>query len=93
MWELRLGSLDKVFTTTWAEFCILSKGYDRTELTSWMKVREIAWNALISFNVDGKSIPKTKEKFMPLNGEKEKPMVSDKLKERFKELKEKFQNN
>jgi len=52
---------------TWAEFKIRLFAYNRLELKDWRKVREIAYNSLISFNVDPKSLPKSINHFMPLD--------------------------
>lgn len=56
---------------TFAEFLIRSYAYNRAEKNDWYKVREIAWNSLIGFHVDTKKLPKTKERFMSLDGEQE----------------------
>ena len=40
------------------------------EKNEWYKVREIAYSALIGSHLDPKKLPKTKEKFMPLDGKK-----------------------
>jgi hypothetical protein len=55
---------------TWAEFRIRLHAYNRLDKKEWYKVREIAWNSLISFNVDAKKLPKSKEKFIPLENKR-----------------------
>lgn len=69
---------------SWAEFRIRLHAYNRLDRKEWYKVREIAWNSLISFNVDPKRIPKSKEKFIPLdikktnlNNEKRKQRIAE----------------
>ena len=52
---------------TWAEFCIRQHAYHRIEKNDWYKVREIAYAALIGSHIDPKKLPKTKDKFIPLN--------------------------
>ena len=54
---------------TWAEFLIREHSYNRIEKSEWCKVREIAYASLIGSHVDPKKLPKSKDKFMPLDSE------------------------
>jgi len=54
---------------TWAEFLIREHSYNRIEKSEWYKVREIAYASLIGSHVDPKKLPKSKDKFMPLDSE------------------------
>lgn len=68
---------------TWAEFRIRQFAYRRIEKSEWYKVREIAYNALIAPSYDPKKLPKTREKFMPLEAD-ENSVLSDKQTEAIK---------
>lgn len=52
---------------SWREFQLRSYGFKRAEKNDLHKVREIAWNALVGSHQNPKTLPKSKEKFMPLN--------------------------
>jgi hypothetical protein len=54
---------------TWAEFLIRQHAYHRIEKNEWYKIREIAYAALIGSHSDPNKLPKSKEKFMPLDGD------------------------
>lgn len=53
----------------------------------WYKVREIAYASIIGPSYDPKKIPKTRERFMPLDGKKD---VTDEHKQRFIEAQKKY---
>tara|TARA_R110002167_G_scaffold147336_3_gene339477 strand:+ start:2736 stop:2972 length:237 start_codon:yes stop_codon:yes gene_type:complete len=57
---------------TWAEFLIRQHAYHRIEKNEWYKVREMAYASLIGSHIDPKKLPKSKEKFIPLDAEVEK---------------------
>lgn len=59
-------SLEEAYDTTWAEYCIRSHGYHRLQQKEWEKVRVMAWHSLIAPNADPKKLPKSMQKFMPL---------------------------
>tara|TARA_R110000796_G_scaffold101576_1_gene210243 strand:+ start:236 stop:466 length:231 start_codon:yes stop_codon:yes gene_type:complete len=52
---------------TWAEFLIRQHAYHRIEKNEWYKIREIAYASLIGSHIDPKKLPKSKEKFIPLD--------------------------
>jgi hypothetical protein len=54
---------------TWAEFCIRQHAYRRIQKNDWYKVREVAYAALIGSHIDPKKLPKSKDKFIPLDNE------------------------
>jgi len=74
---------------TWAEFCIRQHAYRRIEKNDWYKVREIAYSSLIGSHVDPKKLPKSKEKFIPLDSVKNK-MNIDRMKQIILQAKEKY---
>ena len=56
-----------VYSMTWAEFLIRQHAYHRIEKNEWYKIREIAYASLIGSHIDPKKLPKSKEKFIPLD--------------------------
>ena len=52
---------------TWAEFLIRQHAYHRIEKNEWYKVREMAYASLIGSHIDPKKLPKSKDKFIPLD--------------------------
>tara|TARA_R110000764_G_scaffold238536_1_gene335811 strand:- start:3534 stop:3764 length:231 start_codon:yes stop_codon:yes gene_type:complete len=52
---------------TWAEFLIRQHAYHRIEKNEWYKIREMAYASLIGSHIDPKKLPKSKEKFIPLD--------------------------
>jgi hypothetical protein len=52
---------------TWAEFLIRQHAYHRIEKNELYKVREIAYSSLIGSHIDPKKLPKSKDKFIPLD--------------------------
>ena len=69
MGELKTPSLSYVYDMTWAEFLIRQHAYHRMEKNEWYKVREMAYASLIGSHIDPKKLPKSKEKFIPLDSE------------------------
>lgn len=67
MGELKAPSLSYVYDMTWAEFCIRQHAYHRIEKAEWYKVREIAYASLIGSHMNPKKLPKSKDKFIPLD--------------------------
>lgn len=53
---------------TWAEFRIRQFAYRRMDKYSWIKVREIAYQALVGSHVDPKKLPRNQEAYLPLEG-------------------------
>lgn len=79
-----MSSLEAVYDMTWAEFQIRLFAYKRMDLYKWMQIRELAWSSFIAPHQDPKKMPKTKERFWPLSGEKQRSSgVSDEMKEIF----------
>lgn len=74
---------------TWAEFLIRQHAYRRIEESSWYKVREIAYASTIGSHLDPKKIAKTKEKFMPLDSERQNASTYDNT-ERIRQVQEEF---
>ena len=68
---------------TWAEFQIRSYAYKRIQKEEWRKVREIAYTSLIAPYQDPKTIPKSREKYMPIDGLKK---LGASIKEKAKKL-------
>ncbi len=64
---------------TWAEFCIRQFAYRRMDRYSWIKVREIAYQALVGSHMNPKKLPRSKDKFMPLDDKKEKQLTEKQL--------------
>jgi len=62
---------------TWAEFCIRQHAHRRIEKNEWYKVREMAYASLIGSHIDPKKLPKSKDKFIPLDGESNAKGLSD----------------
>ena len=52
---------------TWAEFCIRQHAFRRMEKAEWYQVREIAYASLVGSHMNPKKLPKSKEKFIPLD--------------------------
>lgn len=77
--ELNCPSLEYVYDMTWAEFRIRQFAYRRMDNYSWIKVREIAYQALVGSHADPKRLPKSKEKFMPLDDRKQKELTERQL--------------
>ena len=87
MVELGVNDLSKVYEMTIAEFRIRRHGYVREQQHDWAKFRLVAYNTLLSFNIDAKKIPKSPEKMLPL------PLVDDAEKEQTtKQMAEKFKD-
>ncbi len=57
---------------TWAEFQLRLFAYKRECDRNDRNFREVAFAALWSFNVDGKKLPKSKQKFWPIGSEVKK---------------------
>lgn len=72
---------------TWAEFRIRLHAYHRQDKYDWLKVREIAYHALIAPNVNPKRLPKTKEAFIPLNRKKG---MTDSMRKRIEEVQKEY---
>jgi hypothetical protein len=77
---------------SWREFLLRQIGYQREQKNEWYKVREIAYCALVGSHQDPKKLPKNKENFIPLDGEKKRKGVSAEAKQKFIELYKKWQN-
>lgn len=77
--------LADVMDMTFAEFQIRLFAYKRMQLKEWEKTRMIAWCALIGSHQDFNSLPKTIERFMPLENNSENKGVSEAQKQRFLE--------
>ncbi len=78
---------------TWAEFQIRRLAYKRMEINEWKKIREIAYTSLIAPYQDPKRIPRSRNKFMDLEGKNHRVKTSDSTKERFIELYKKYLNS
>ena len=72
---------------TIAEYRIRRHAYIRQQQHDWAKFRLVAYNALLSFNINAKKIPKSPEKMLPL------PLVDNSKKEQTtEEMAEKFKD-
>lgn len=72
---------------TIAEYRIRRHGYVRQQQHDWAKFRLVAYNTLLSFNINAKKIPKSPEKMLPL------PFVDNLKKEQTtEEMAEKFKD-
>jgi hypothetical protein len=83
--------LKEVYDMTWAEFQIRLFAYRRKDLYEWQKLRELMWTVYVAPHQDPKKMIKRKEKFLPLNGEKQNIGVSDETKKIFLEEVRKYQ--
>jgi hypothetical protein len=68
--ELNCPSLEYVYNMTWAEFRIRLYAYRRQEKNKAFWYRELAWASTLAPHLDHKKLPRTKEQFMPLDGER-----------------------
>lgn len=82
--------MSDVYDMTWAEFQIRLFAYNRMQKNEWFKIREIAWASLVGSHQDPKKLPKSKEAFMPLNGNKPKQGVSEAQKEAFRKAMQEY---
>jgi hypothetical protein len=82
--------LDYTYDMSWAEFRIRLYGHNRKEKNEWFKVRELAWASLIGSHVDPKKLPKSKEKFIPLEGKIES--ITELMKDRIRDVRDKYLN-
>lgn len=78
---------------TWAEFQIRRLAYNRIQINEWKKVREIAYTSLIAPYQDPKRIPRSRNKFMDLEGKSTQVKTSKGTKTRFLELYKEYLNN
>ena len=76
---------------TWAEFQIRLFAYKRIDLYKWQMLREQMWTTYIAPHQDPKKMIKRKEKFLPLNNDKNKVAVSDTMKAIFLKEYQKWQ--
>lgn len=68
---------------TWAEFQLRLFAYKRQRKAQQADLREVAWAALISFNVDPKAL-KSKEKYWPIySGDNKTSRVSEQTRNAF----------
>jgi tryptophan synthase beta subunit len=58
-------------------------GYKRAELNDWKKVREMSYYSLIGSHMNPKRLPKSIQKFMPLEGEKKEKTITDEQRNAF----------
>lgn len=75
---------------TWAEFQIRLFAWDRMEQRKDIRAREIAYASLISFNIDAKKIPKTKNSFWKIGNDKPTVSITDAHKEAFLQAHEQY---
>lgn len=62
---------------TWAEFQIRAYAYRRMQEREDLRAREIAWASLVAPNIDGKKLPKSKDKFWSIG--RKKPIDRNKM--------------
>jgi hypothetical protein len=86
-----MSSLEAVYDMTWAEFQIRLFAYRRQDKYDWIKLRELMWTTYTAPHQDPKKMLKSKEKFLPLNGDKKIQGVSDEAKETFMREFKKYQ--
>lgn len=91
--ELNCPSLDYVYRMTWAEFCLRSFAYKRTQIEEWKKVRKVAYTALVAPYQNYKKLPTREEKWMPLGDDTKVRYLSDSAKDKFLEATRKYLNN
>lgn len=91
--ELKCPSLDYVYSMTWAEYCIRLDAFNRGERADLYKLRELMYAVTKAPHLNPKKIPKTIEKYFPL--EQKKVVNSEAIKERIREatLKYKAEKN
>lgn len=84
--ELGIQKLQDVYDMTYAEFQIRFFAYNSVQKKEWEKIRFIAYHSLVAPYQDYKKLPKSLEKFLPLNGNKRQSGgVTDEMKQRFLE--------
>ena len=54
----------------WCEYLLKCYAWERMEREKWRKVRLIAFEARVGSHVDPKTLPRTIEQYMPLDGKK-----------------------
>jgi len=72
---------------TIAEYRIRRHGYIRQQQHDWAKFRLVAYNTLLSFNINAKKIPKSPEKMLslPLVDNAKKEQTTEEMAEKFKD--------
>lgn len=73
---------------TWREFQLRKIGYERQNLEQWKRVREIAYWSGAGTAFDASKVKPNR--FMPLGEEQSVRGVSDKTKERFRQLQREY---
>ena len=82
--ELGIQKLQDVYDMTYAEFQIRFFAYNSVQKKEWEKIRFIAYHALVAPYQDYKKLPKSLEKFLPLNGNKKQSSgVTDEMKQSY----------
>lgn len=78
---------------TWAEFQLRLFSYKRQCEREDRNFREVAFNALWSFNVDPKSLPKSKDKFWQIGKEaKSKSKITEAHRQAFLKAQQDYNN-
>ncbi len=75
---------------TYAEFQIRFFAYNSVQKKEWEKVRFMAYHALVAPYQDHAKLPKSLEKFLPLNNNTAHKGVPDEVKQRFLEETKKY---
>lgn len=81
---------EEFYDMPFCEFLIKSFAYERMQKERLRHTRLIAYSAQIGSHLDPKSLPKTLEKFMPIDGEETK-MIDMSIVDDFKKMREDFE--
>lgn len=80
-----------LYEMTWAEYELRLFSYKRQKEREDRNFREVAFNAMWSFNVDPKSLPKTREKFWSIGSDEvKKDSLTDAQREAFLKATQKY---
>lgn len=90
VFELKCPSLEYVYDMSWAEYLIRLHAFQRSEKRSLYKVREISWAATLGPHLNPKKLPKSKEKFWPLDSGSKNTDVTELMRDRIKKAKDEY---
>ena len=62
--------MDEFYNMAWCEYLIKCYAWSRMEKEKWRHTRMIAYEARIGSHLDPKSLPRTIEQYMPIDGKK-----------------------
>ena len=71
--------MEEFYDMPWCEYLIKCQAWQRIEKEKWRHTRLIAFESKIGSHLNPKTLPRSIERYMPLN-EKKKSVVSDEIK-------------